>query len=343
MKAAPASTSVRLIYFAGVASLAVCYLHLTYSLPGGWLNSSGSLGWLGVEVFFVISGFVIPYSLYKGGYRLRNYGTFVLKRIIRLDPPYVATIAIIIPLGYLSASMPGFRGPPYHVTTGQVLLHFFYLNAFFKANWLNGVFWTLAIEFQYYLMVGFLFPFICHRKRVVRCLLFAGLGGLAVAFSPEHYTPYVVHWLFLFALGMAAFLWLTRLVTAWEYWGLSLVLVGGAGYTLGPLIAVAGLLTACIILFVKSSNKIILFLGNISYSLYLIHIPIGVKVMNLGIRFATNWAACLLLLFVGLGVSLAAAYLLYRFVEKPARKWSSAITYKKQLLKSQRISDSCPY
>jgi len=316
-------------FLRGMASLGVCYLHLTASLPASWLRASGSYGRLGVEIFFVISGFIIPYSLYKGGYRLRDYGIFVLKRMIRLDPPYLVAIAIIIPLGYLCAAIPGFRGPPYHVTTQQVLLHFAYLNAFFNGNWVSPVFWTLAIEFQYYLLVGLLFPLLCYRNPLVRYFLFAGLAGLAVAFSSKHYEPYVFHWLFLFTLGMSAFLWFKKLVTAWEYWMLSLIFFGGADYSLGPLIAATGLLTGFVILFVKSNSKVMLLLGNISYSLYLIHNPTGVKVVNLGIRFTASWGGYLALLIAGLGTSIAAAYLLYYFVEKPARKWSSAISYKR--------------
>jgi peptidoglycan/LPS O-acetylase OafA/YrhL len=321
-------------FLRGIASLGVCYLHLTFSLPPSWLGSSGYYGRLGVEIFFVISGFIIPYSLYKGGYRLRNYGTFMLKRMIRLDPPYLIAIALIVPLGYLSAAMPGFRGPPYHVSTSQLLLHFAYLNAFFSSNWLNPVFWTLAIEFQFYLLLGLLFPLILHRSPAVRYLLFAALAALAVVSSSKYYEGCVFHWLFLFAQGMIAFLWFKRLVTTWEYCLLSLILFGGASYTLGPLIAVTGISTACLILLIGGSNKIMLFFGNISYSLYLIHNPTGVKVVNLGIRFANNWVGYLGLLIAGMVVSIAAAYALYYFVEKPARKWSSAIFYKNKLRKA---------
>jgi len=173
----------------GVASLAVCYLHLTFSLPNRILKSSGTYGYLGVQVFFVISGFIIPYALARANYRLRDYCTFVFKRMLRLDPPYLVVIALIIPLGYLSAMTPGFNGPPYHVSLSQVMLHFAYLNAFFKGNWLNPVFWTLAIEFQYYLMVGLLFPLISSRKRIVRYLLFAFLSILAFMLSSKDYSP----------------------------------------------------------------------------------------------------------------------------------------------------------
>ena len=55
-------------------------------------------GWAGVEVFFVISGFIIPFTLWQSGYRLKNYARFILKRIIRLDPPYLLSILLAIAL-----------------------------------------------------------------------------------------------------------------------------------------------------------------------------------------------------------------------------------------------------
>jgi len=45
---------------------------------------------------FVISGFVIPWSLYRSQYVLRDYPKFLLKRNVRLYPPYLASIAITI-------------------------------------------------------------------------------------------------------------------------------------------------------------------------------------------------------------------------------------------------------
>jgi peptidoglycan/LPS O-acetylase OafA/YrhL len=72
----------------GLAALAVAWFHFTNGsgfVKTEWLRASGRYGWLGVEVFFVISGFVIPYSMYCGGYRPRqHFGRFLAKRIARL-------------------------------------------------------------------------------------------------------------------------------------------------------------------------------------------------------------------------------------------------------------------
>ena len=91
----------------GVAALVVMWFHFTrpsalipsenssfYSI----LTWSGSWGWMGVEMFFAISGFILPYSMYRSRYQIRNLFSFLCKRITRLDPPYFASIVLALAL-----------------------------------------------------------------------------------------------------------------------------------------------------------------------------------------------------------------------------------------------------
>src|SRR6266403_801542 len=165
-------------FLRGIASLGVVFFHFFNVLNPGFLTSISYYGQLGVQVFFVISGFIIPYSLYRGGYTLRHYGTFVLKRVVRLDPPYIVTIVIIMVLGVLSWYFPFQQGPVFEVSLPQVLLHFAYINVFFGYPWLSDVFWTLAIEFQYYLLIGLVFPLVFSRRLSIRLATFVALGAL---------------------------------------------------------------------------------------------------------------------------------------------------------------------
>ena len=109
----------------GLASLAVCWFHFAYAgnLDTGIARQVARYGSLGVPVFFVISGFVLPYSLWKGAYGLKLYGRFILKRIARLDPPYIAAIIVTVGLGYASSALALTTGAPYHVTWLQLLPH----------------------------------------------------------------------------------------------------------------------------------------------------------------------------------------------------------------------------
>ena len=323
----------------GIAALSVCLGHFTNAniqIPGdSVVRTVGAYGWLGVQVFFVISGFIIPYALHRAGYATKQYGRFLLKRVIRLDPPYVVTILVIIPLGYIAAQVPAFQGPPFRVSAPQLLLHIAYLNAFFGYEWLNPIFWTLAIEFQYYLAVGLLFPMIAHKRLSVRCGLFAVLGVLTFL-SPE--KRFLFHWLPLFMMGMLTFQLHANLVGRWTFlFGLGL-LAGWAGYMLDPVIAGVGVITASIIAFARLNNRILLFLGTISYSLYLIHIPVGLKVVNFGARYVSGTLGAMMMLLVALAFTLTAAYLLCVWVEKPAQRWSAAIKYQRGCRKERAIA-----
>ena len=89
-------------YLRGLAALGVTWFHLTNTYDLNWVRQSGSLGWLGVEVFFVISGFIVPYSIALAypAYSLRDYPNFCARRILRLEPPFVASIILVILLGW---------------------------------------------------------------------------------------------------------------------------------------------------------------------------------------------------------------------------------------------------
>ena len=310
----------------GLAALAVCWKHLTdsFALPR-FLQVSGTYGWLGVEVFFVISGFVIPYTLHKSGYRVGQYFTFVWKRIVRLEPPYLLSILVVLLIGYLAAHAPGYQGAPYHPSTTQVLLHLGYLNAFAHYDWLNSVYWTLAIEFQYYLALGLLFPLLCARNSKTRYAVLAMLSVLAFIPSKSLIFPY----LFLFLLGIVSFHYWIGLIRTRVYIGLVLALGIGAVLTLGFLISTVGVATACVISFVRLRQFAVLkFLGMISYSLYLTHLPVVLKLSNLAKRIAHGPTQDTLAVLLIATITIMVAYLFYRLVERPSHRWSAKIKYK---------------
>ncbi len=316
----------------GVAALAVCAFHFTNGnetfLPEGALKFAGSFGWLGVEMFFVISGFIIPYALQRSGYRTANYGTFILKRIIRLDPPYLVGLAMIMALGYLSSAAPGFKGAPFEPSFIQVALHLGYVNFLFGYPWLNPVFWTLAIELQYYLLIGLLFSAVAHRSLAVRAGLFGSLAACALLVPGGQF---IFHWLFLFMLGMAAFQLRVGLVARGPFIAWVSLLGLGAWHIHGVPVAVTGVATALLLgLFEGEVKGPLVWFGHISYSLYLVHVPIGGRVVNLGQRYVQTMPAKLAVLTLALATSVGVAWLLWRYVERPAQEWSSRIRYWKK-------------
>lgn len=312
----------------GIASFGVCWYHLTTAnpdfLPEGLLKFSGKYGWLGVEAFFVISGFIIPYSLYRSNYKLRNYANFIVKRITRLDPPYLVSIVICVLLIYLNVVVTG-KGDPRLSWTG-IALHLGYLNMFFNYPWLNAVYWSLAIELQYYVLMGLIFPLVIIRIRALRLLLFLVLGSLCFLLpSPSFIFAYI----FLFLMGITAFQYKIGLIKKSETLLLLAIWFVCSSKTLGLPHTIAGGVSLYLITAVNLRNVVFNFLGNISYSLYLLHAIIGGSVISIGIRFglASNGAGQVAVLMIALAASLFSAYLLYVFVEKPAQIWSSSFIY----------------
>ena len=310
----------------GLAALAVCVFHFTkYLWPDdSVIRTVGSFGWAGVESFFVISGFIIPYALQRSGYRLSSFARFVAKRYVRLAPPYLAAVALALVLWVVSGSMPGFRGEPFQFETGRVLAHALFLNDFLGIPWLNPVFWTLAIEFQYYLAIGILFPLLFSRSSIQNIVAVAAVASMAWLPGQEFL---VSKWALVFLVGVVLAQWrLARLGTIAACL-LECLILSLIWQHHGRVIFSASFLTLGLILAVRHVPRWGLWLGQLSYALYLVHVPVGGRVVNLGNRFADEeWSRWVVFSFA-VASSFAAAWILFIKVERPALAWSSRIKY----------------
>jgi peptidoglycan/LPS O-acetylase OafA/YrhL len=312
----------------GIASLAVCWLHMTQLYPkDNIIHLSGKYGGLGVYMFFVISGFIIPFALYKSDYRVsKEWHIFIIKRIIRIDPPYFVAALMAALVTYFAALSPGYQGTEPDFSTTQFLLHLGYLNAFFDYKWFNPVFWTLAIEFQFYLLISIVFPII-SEKSVIRSV------GIIILCFFAFIVPsdiFVFKYLCLFSVGIVTFQYFAKIIDVREYilaMTLTSVLLI---LSLGIITAITGVITALAIAFVRIEKiRIFHFLGAISYSLYLVHLPIGARVVNILKRFVTTDIEYFFVSLCGVLVSIFAAFLFYNYIEKPAQEWSSRIKYRR--------------
>jgi peptidoglycan/LPS O-acetylase OafA/YrhL len=317
-------------FLRGLAALAVTYFHLTGSsgLTDQTLVRSGSLGWLGVEVFFCISGFVIPYSLWKVNYSLHNFGSFFLRRIIRVDPPFLASILLGICVGFAG------MGVAYELpTVTRALMHVGYLNVF-TGDWLSPVYWTLAIELQFYLLLGLAYPLFVHRRSIVTISGILIILMISIIVSDKAFIP---HWIGIFGMGILVFRFKVHLASI-SVTLLGLVLLTAASSPVsGSFEAIAGLIASVFIAFVRISQpttwfKPFEFLGVISYSLYLIHWDLGRAALSVARHLPIIGSSEIFRVAFGLFFAIGAAFIFYRLIEKPSMLASRLIPYSRSKL-----------
>lgn len=317
-------------YLRGLAALSVCLFHFTNGnaelLAGSDpLKLIGSAGWLGVEAFFVISGFVIPYSLFLRSYGLSDAMDFFIRRLKRLEPPYLACILLVVTLQLLSSVTPGFRGKPFVFDVPQLLAHFGYLNAVLNYGWLNPVFWTLAIEFQFYIFIAITYPLLSHTNKGISTTAVVIMATLGLLGSGR--SSLLLQWLPLFSIGVAACQFYVGRIKTNQFLVLFCVTVCLTFTAIGIREALVGALVAGTILFVgpkpmPSTLAPLAFAGTLSYSLYLLHVPVGGRIINLATRLPDNWVLRYAVIGLAFLVSLIAAYVFWRLVEKPSQAWS---------------------
>lgn len=309
----------------GLAATAVCFYHFICTTQNyiydEVLLDTFHYGQRGVQLFFIISGIVIPLSLIHSNYRLADFKPFILKRFIRIEPPYLVAVFIGIAYLILRNYIPGTVAVDLTPDLTEILLHIGYLIPFFEdTNWINPVFWTLAVEFQYYLALALFFPLLLQKKLAYRLVFYgAFIGGgfatLSYAFFP-HWSPY-------FLVGITYALWLKQIISKTEFTILAVVLAGVVYYLLGGVdlgIAVCSLLV--IHYFSQFQTKITLFLGKISYSLYLIHTLTGAAFINYLSHIYREPYQKLVVILLGFLISVGSAYIMYRYIEKPTHDYA---------------------
>jgi peptidoglycan/LPS O-acetylase OafA/YrhL len=327
----------------GVAAVAVVLFHIYsknlrpmtgYEFPEP-LHSIFEHGNLGVMVFFVISGFVIAQSIRGAFVTPRYVGWFALRRSLRLDPPYWATIAAMIALTYISNHAQHDRSLPMPSLAG-VIAHLFYAQGFLGYPQIVGVFWTLCYEIQFYLSLVILIgvwqrtrDFVSSRWVLFGPLWVVSLFCIAGKLAP---TPalFVYGWPFFF-LGV---------VVNWVHNGeehpftLAITIAGSlAVVTFAPLQISIAIVTALAIHTVSrlgwlqslTLGPVLQYLGRISYSLYLVHMLVGTPLVRFFLRLLgkrPDFVHASALVVLATVVSIIAAHVMYVVIERPAIRWS---------------------
>ncbi len=317
------------------------------STPLGILVSGGAA----VRLFFVLSGFVLalPFVAGRGG----GWAGFAVRRWLRLWPTFVAALAIGVVLR-LAVPDPdlsragSFLRPNWEpdLTAWGVLEHVPLVTAF-PYYMVDSPMWSLAHEMRISLLFPLLMLLVLRGGAALSLAVTAALGvvgALATGVLGDDYVSlgYTLQFLLLFAVGAL----LARHRTALGTWYRALpgpvrllgLALAGACYVAPNLPVpellrsapldnwVVGLGSAWLILAVLNEGllqrllhlRVLTWLGDISYCVYLLHLPVLLAVLGLG----QGVLPLPVLLLVALVVSLALAHLTHRLVEVPSTGWA---------------------
>ncbi|HLH41682.1 MAG TPA: acyltransferase [Bryobacteraceae bacterium] len=155
----------------GLAILAVVLMHYDAFLDRHVffqhiLTSIFDYGWAGVDLFFVLSGFLITRILLATREASNYFRAFYARRVLRIFPLYYASLLLLF--GVLIPKMSTEPSP----TAPEIFRYFLYLQNWFMPLQWSGQYWSLAVEEQFYLM----WPLVVYnfeRKR----LLHIAIGG----------------------------------------------------------------------------------------------------------------------------------------------------------------------
>lgn len=312
----------------GIAALFVCLFHFGHSNikfvgSSHFFKDVFSFGWVGVEMFFVISGFIIPYSMLKSNYRIKYFFKFLIKRIIRIEPPYIVSIILVLTLGILSTLSVYYKGSAQQIDVIQIISHLFYLTEHLGFEWLQPVYWTLEIEFHFYILIALLLPLIWKSKYILITAIF--VFCLTQSFIPLTIFKFSSY----FAFGLIGLGYKLEKTTKIESLILIIIIVIWLIYLGQPwVMMVASVSTVLAIMFLKIHSKYIDYLGKISFSLYLIHVPIGGRVINFLGRYAKTELSVWMSLVLALIITFGFSWVFYKIIEKPSQLMSRKIEYK---------------
>jgi peptidoglycan/LPS O-acetylase OafA/YrhL len=337
----------------GIAILLVLGFHYSPATgPLTFLTGFFASGWIGVDLFFVLSGYLIAGILLDSAGRPRYYRNFVVRRSLRIFPLYYACMALYCILKYLPSPV-NIRD---FLTNGNAWWYLIYLGniqTFLQNSWPGAAIltplWSLQVEEQFYLS----FPFIVKlgRKRLAwilaGCVIGAPVLRIALAvFLPQNLMgAYTLMPCRIDALAMGGLVaiagrewpgrlkgrwigWLTAASTAtvvlfcilWNDtpWSLAMRTVGFTALDL----AFTGILMMLIgwrqpLLLRLCRMRVLVWVGTVSYGLYLLHLP--------ALVISRHWVAALLgiapngsaAFFVTVALAIAMAWISWTLFESP--------------------------
>lgn len=301
------------------------------------ISTLSGVGILGVELFFMISGFVILMSIWG-----RGLGAFALSRLVRLFPAYWVSVGVTAAVYGLTAA----TALDPKLSLGEYGVNLTMLQRAFGVYDANGVYWSLWVELRFYLLISIL---VLTGVTLNRCLTFMGLWLLAAGFfagSDDKWVELVVmpKYAAYFVGGMAFFL-MTRYGPKLILWCLAGISAGLAvssaldrvagridivGYAAMPVpdwAVVATVIGFYVLMAMVALGWLrwlrwrgLVVLGALTYPLYLFHTTAAVLVIPALRDTLPPWLTAVATTLAAMAFS----YVVYRVAERPLQEFVKA-------------------
>jgi peptidoglycan/LPS O-acetylase OafA/YrhL len=313
-----------------------------------------SVGKFGVQVFFVISGFSIATTFATAS----SYKEFLTRRLFRIVPLYWLMILVVSAFvwgGLIPANEWSSRFNA-EINSYNVLMHLSFLSCLDHrvGATILGVEWTIPVEMFWYGLLPVLITFADTYRRLIQVIVLSVLGGLVTQLIAR-FAVSIDHALFAkwfptthgpcFLLGVLAYrlrqssarhperTYSWRLAAAWLL-AITLAPFGAPGR--GTMLVIATILT---ISFFRGENfpricnlvtaRPLLFIGSVSYSLYLVHFPVA-----LFLKSAYGLTEGLTLFIACYAISVLLSFHFYMLVEIPMNNLGKMIASRTRELRS---------
>jgi len=343
----------------GIAALLVLWLHVANSYhalsaqtatQARWLNdfvSQIDIGRIGVVVFFLISGFVIPFSIHPQS--SAPVAGFAIRRFFRIYPAYWLSVPL--------AAVAFYWWPGQPFGAGEFLVNLTLTQDVFGVRPAEGLYWTLLVELAFYAL--------CIALLLTRSLYSPRrIAALSASLAALHVFAMFMYWLKMPIMSVAASFWLLHLsVMLWgtsyrlragvetrdrlaeiALWSLALFYIAVLpiaatlaihrlpNYTIPYAIGFVVFLVGTGVL--RIETRLTDWLGRISYSVYLFHPivfqPVLMWLMRQPVGSPWRTQHLAVYLVINLALTLVAASLIFRFVERPAIRLGHRIAARRE-------------
>lgn len=308
--------------FRGIAVMAVVLYHYS-TRYNEFFNATSILnfpyGWMGVPLFFILSGFVITLTVN----RCKSPFEFLYRRFIRLYPTYWICLIITLSVLYVS-DLKMFQLP-----LVDVFMNFTMMGELFGFKYVDGSYWSLLPELIFY----FLMAFLMLVKKTNNVLLYNIPILIIVLINYFWQIPSLWRFLYyapLFMIGISIYniyigkkeLYFHFLITCNLVMSIFLYPTAHSGVSIIILAIAFTSFVGLFYLFVYGklkflkNSKVLIFLGTISYPLYLIHENIGLIIIN---YFDTNFDLRNLSIVIAIIISVGIAHVVTFYLEPPLK------------------------